>query len=122
MSLFKNRTDAGQQLAKKLLAYQNKKDTLLLSLPRGGAPIAFEIAKVIIWAPNSHVGDVRATEISEHQEINSGRVLNKRERYQNESINISRAWKKASRRAPHSHYRQTHRCDRQNDKNDYLWY
>lgn len=47
MSLFKNRIDAGKQLAGKLLVYQNKKDTLLLALPRGGVPIAFEIAKVL---------------------------------------------------------------------------
>ncbi|WP_116964439.1 phosphoribosyltransferase [Fastidiosibacter lacustris] len=47
MRVFKNRADAGQQLAEKLLSYQNKKDVLVLALPRGGVPVAFEIANIL---------------------------------------------------------------------------
>ena len=47
MSIFKDRIEAGQQLAKELLAYRNKKDLLILALPRGGVPVAFEIAKLL---------------------------------------------------------------------------
>ena len=42
---FHNRTEAGQQLAEKLQSYQNKADTLVLALPRGGVPVAYCIAK-----------------------------------------------------------------------------
>jgi len=42
---FRDRSQAGQELAKALSAYDGKKDTLLLALPRGGVPVAFEIAR-----------------------------------------------------------------------------
>jgi erythromycin esterase-like protein len=32
-------------------------------------------AKIIIWAHNSHVGDARATEMSEHGEVNIGQLM-----------------------------------------------
>ena len=44
MRRFRNRTEAGQQLAKKLSAYANRADLLVLGLPRGGVPVAYEIA------------------------------------------------------------------------------
>jgi putative phosphoribosyl transferase len=44
---FRNRTEAGQQLAKKLTAYANREDVLVLGLPRGGVPVAFEVAKAL---------------------------------------------------------------------------
>ena len=42
---FRNRIDAGNQLAKKLSAYKNKKDVLILGIPRGGVEVAFAVAK-----------------------------------------------------------------------------
>jgi len=42
---FKNRRDAGAQLAKILEKYKNGKDVILLALPRGGVVVADEIAK-----------------------------------------------------------------------------
>ncbi|NET61211.1 MAG: phosphoribosyltransferase [Symploca sp. SIO2E6] len=42
-----NRTEAGQLLAKKLTAYTNCSDVLVLALPRGGVPVAFEVAKAL---------------------------------------------------------------------------
>jgi len=42
--MFADRTDAGKQLAKKLEKYQHQ-DTLILAIPRGGVPVAIEIAK-----------------------------------------------------------------------------
>ncbi|MDZ8223217.1 phosphoribosyltransferase [Nostoc sp. ChiVER01] len=44
---FKDRRFAGQVLAKKLAAYTNRPDVLVLGLPRGGVPVAFEIAKAL---------------------------------------------------------------------------
>ncbi len=42
--LFKDRREAGCRLAEKLTAYKNKKDVLVLALPRGGVVIGYEIA------------------------------------------------------------------------------
>jgi len=44
---FTNREEAGQQLAKRLKAYANLEDVVVLGLPRGGVPVAFEIAKAL---------------------------------------------------------------------------
>jgi putative phosphoribosyl transferase len=44
---FKNRNVAGQVLAGKLAAYANSVDVVVLALPRGGVPVAFEIAKAL---------------------------------------------------------------------------
>jgi predicted phosphoribosyltransferase len=41
--LFRNRFDAGSQLAVKLEKYRNT-DAIVLALPRGGVPVAYEIA------------------------------------------------------------------------------
>jgi predicted phosphoribosyltransferase len=43
--LFENRCDAGKTLAHALTKYACRADVLLLGLPRGGVPVAFEIAR-----------------------------------------------------------------------------
>jgi putative phosphoribosyl transferase len=43
--IFKNRTDAGRKLAARLTRYANRPDVLVLALPRGGVPVAYEVAK-----------------------------------------------------------------------------
>lgn len=44
MSLFKDRTEAGRALARELAAYTDRDDIVVLALPRGGVPVAFEVA------------------------------------------------------------------------------
>jgi putative phosphoribosyl transferase len=44
---FRDRTQAGQLLATRLRAYANRPDVLVLALPRGGVPVAFEIARAL---------------------------------------------------------------------------
>lgn len=45
ISTFKNRSEAGKLLAKILYKYSNNPDVLVLALPRGGVPVAFQVAK-----------------------------------------------------------------------------
>ncbi|MEZ0368290.1 MAG: phosphoribosyltransferase family protein, partial [Candidatus Sericytochromatia bacterium] len=45
--LFRDRRDAGRQLAQHLSAYRGRKDVLILALPRGGVPVAYEVAKAL---------------------------------------------------------------------------
>ena len=44
---FCNRTDAGRRLAQKLQAYRHDPQVLVVALPRGGVPVAYEIAKAL---------------------------------------------------------------------------
>ncbi len=45
--IYRDRTDAGKRLATLLTAYANRPDVLVLALPRGGVPVAFEVAKAL---------------------------------------------------------------------------
>jgi putative phosphoribosyl transferase len=45
--LFPNRTAAGQYLAGELANYANRLDVIVLGLPRGGVPVAFEVATAL---------------------------------------------------------------------------
>jgi putative phosphoribosyl transferase len=47
MITFKNRADAGRRLADELKGYVNEKNVIVLGLPRGGVPVAFEVALAI---------------------------------------------------------------------------
>ncbi len=44
---FQDRADAGLKVAGRLHAYANRKDVIVLGIPRGGVPVAFEVAKAL---------------------------------------------------------------------------
>ncbi len=44
---FQNRAEAGRRLARNLRAYRGREDVIVLGLPRGGVPVAYEVALAI---------------------------------------------------------------------------
>jgi len=72
MIRFKNRYEAGRFLAERLSAYANRPDTLVLALPRGGVPVAYEIAKAL-GAPLD-VFQVRKLGLPGHEELAMGAI------------------------------------------------
>ena len=69
---FRNRTDAGRQLAGKLAPYADRPDVVVLALPRGGVPVASEVARAL-GAPLD-VFVVRKLGVPGHEELAMGAV------------------------------------------------
>lgn len=44
---FRDRSQAGQELSRKLVAYADRSDVIVLALPRGGVPVGYEVAKAL---------------------------------------------------------------------------
>ena len=44
---FRDRREAGRLLAGKLTGYANRPDVLVPALPRGGVPVAYEVARAL---------------------------------------------------------------------------
>lgn len=44
---FRDRTEAGRRLAEKLKGYADRQDVIVLALPRGGVPVASEVARAL---------------------------------------------------------------------------
>src|SRR5262245_2566496 len=79
--LFRDRSQAGGELARKLTEYADRDDVLVLALPRGGVPVGFEVAQAL-RAPLD-VFIVRKLGVPGHEELAMGalasggvRVLN----------------------------------------------
>ena len=82
---FLNRSDAGRQLAAELLPrYGGRSDVLVLGLPRGGVPVAFEIA-VALDAPLD-VFVVRKLGLPGHEEFGIGAIASGGVRVVDESV------------------------------------
>lgn len=69
---FRDRVQAGQLLAAQLKAYANRPDVLVLGLPRGGVPVAYEVAKAL-HAP-LEVCLVRKLGVPTHKELAMGAI------------------------------------------------
>jgi putative phosphoribosyl transferase len=67
---FRDRTEAGQLLAERLRSYAGRDDVVVLALPRGGVPVAYEIAKAL-GAPLG-VFVVRRLGVPGHEEVAMG--------------------------------------------------
>ena len=69
---FRDRREAGQVLADTLTAYAGRPDVLVLALPRGGVPVAYEVARAL-GAPLD-VFLVRKLGVPGHEELAMGAV------------------------------------------------
>jgi putative phosphoribosyl transferase len=69
---FRDRTEAGQALATRLTAFTNRPDVLVLALPRGGVPVAAEVAKKLNAPLDVFV--VRKLGLPEHPELAMGAI------------------------------------------------
>jgi predicted phosphoribosyltransferase len=69
---FRDRREAGRFLARKLTAYAGRPDVLVLALPRGGVPVAFEVARAL-HAPLD-VFLVRKLGMPGHEELAMGAI------------------------------------------------
>lgn len=67
-----NRSQAGQQLAQKLLSYSSDSHGLVLALPRGGVPIAVEIAQALNLPLEVYL--VRKIGVPHHPELAMGAI------------------------------------------------
>jgi putative phosphoribosyl transferase len=82
--IFKDRTDAGQKLAARLTRYADRGDVLVLALPRGGVPVAYEVAKEL-KAPLD-VFLVRKLGVPGHEELAMGAIAEGGVRVVNEEL------------------------------------
>jgi len=69
---FADRTEAGQRLARALHAYAGRTDLLVLALPRGGVPVAYEVARAL-GAPLDLLL-VRKLGVPGHEELAMGAI------------------------------------------------
>jgi len=70
--LFKDRTAAGQLLARRLFNYASSSNRLVLALPHGGVPVAFEVAKALNLPLDVFL--VRKLGVPEHEKLAMGAI------------------------------------------------
>jgi len=70
--LFRDRREAGRRLADHLLEYRGRPDVLVLGLPRGGVPVAFEVARALHASLDVLV--VRKLGLPGHEELAMGAI------------------------------------------------
>jgi len=81
---FKNRTDAGRKLAELLSGYAGRTNLAVLGLPRGGVPVAFEVARAL-GAPLD-VFLVRKLGVPGHEELAMGAIASAGVRVLNQDV------------------------------------
>ena len=69
---FRNRTEAGQVLARCLQQHKNQPDVLILGLPRGGVPVAYEVARELNAPLDVFI--VRKLGVPGHEELGMGAI------------------------------------------------
>lgn len=70
--IFRDRQDAGVQLAAELAAYANDPSVIVLGLPRGGVPVAYQVARALHASLDVFV--VRKLGVPGHRELAMGAI------------------------------------------------
>jgi predicted phosphoribosyltransferase len=81
---FRDRIDAGRQLSRKLDRFKDKPDVVVLALPRGGVPVAYEVAGYLD-APLD-VFLVRKLGVPGHEELALGAIASGGTRVLNDDV------------------------------------
>jgi putative phosphoribosyl transferase len=84
MAVFQDRRDAGIKLAKELARYADRDDVVVLGLPRGGVPVAFEVAKALHVPLDVFL--VRKLGVPGHEELAMGAISSGGVRVLNEDV------------------------------------
>src|SRR5688572_28454624 len=69
---YRDRTDAGRRLAAELREYDGRPDVIVLALPRGGVPVAYEVARALRAPLDVFV--VRKLGLPAHPELAMGAI------------------------------------------------
>jgi len=69
---FRDRIEAGRLLAERLVSYRDRGDVVVLALPRGGVPIAHEVARALHLPFDVYV--VRKLGVPGHEELAMGAI------------------------------------------------
>jgi putative phosphoribosyl transferase len=81
---FRDRNDAGRQLADELLHYGGRDDVIVLALPRGGVPVAAEVAHRLALPLDVFV--VRKLGVPGHEELAMGAIASGEVRVLNRDV------------------------------------
>lgn len=84
MARFSDRRDAGKILAQELTAYAGRSDVIVLALPRGGVPVAYEVALALNVPLDIFI--VRKLGLPGHEELAIGAIASGGVRVLNEDI------------------------------------
>src|SRR5256714_11303909 len=83
-NLYRDRQEAGRELANRLMTYAGRTDVLVLALPRGGVPVAYEVAKKLRVPLDVFI--VRKLGVPGHEELAMGAIATGGVRVLNESV------------------------------------
>jgi len=84
MTTFRNRTQAGKELARRLSKFARREDVVVLGLARGGLPVAFEVAQALDAPLDVFV--VRKLGVPGHRELAMGAIASGGVRVMNQSV------------------------------------
>ena len=83
-TVYRDRHDAGKSLAERLSMYANRPDVLVLALPRGGVPVAYEVARVLKAPLDLFI--VRKLGVPGHEEFAMGAIASRGIRVLNHDV------------------------------------
>lgn len=81
---FSDRTEAGKYLASQLASYRDRDDVVVLALPRGGVPVAYEVAQALRALLDIFL--VRKLGVPGHEELAMGAIASGGVRVLNDDV------------------------------------